>query len=259
MTSRIFILLLLLAAQPLLAQQERGYVRKGNQKYIEGKYDEAEKEYHKALDIKSSLTEGVFNLGDVAYQKKDYEQAAKQFETAAMLAKDDGLKAKAYHNLGNTYLDATQYDKSIEAYKNALRLNPDDMDTKYNLAYAQQMLKKNPQQNQQNQDQQDQDQNQDKKDQQQNKQDQQNQDQQQQQAEQNQQEQQKQQQQQSQEQQAKEEQAQQQQAQQKEGQISKEDAKRLLEALMQQEQKVQQQIVNKKLPPAEKKNVEKDW
>jgi len=248
------ILSLLIASHQLFAQEERGYVRKGNQKYIEGKYDEAEKEYSKALDIKNSLTEGVFNLGDVAYQKKDYEQAAKQFETAAMLAKDNQLKAKAYHNLGNTYLDAAQYDKSIEAYKNALRLNPNDMDTKYNLAYAQQMLKSNPQQNQQNQDQEDKDQNQDKKDQQQN---QQNQDQQQQ-AEQNQQEQQQQQQSQEQ-QQAKEDQAEQQQAQPKEGQISKEDAKRLLEALMQQEQKVQQQIVNKKLPPAEKKNVEKDW
>lgn len=253
MIKRIGILLLLIAAQQLFAQEERGYVRKGNQKYIEGKYEEAEKEYHKALDINNNLTEGVFNLGDAAYQKKDYEQAEKQFETAAMLAKDNRLKAKAYHNLGNTYLDAAQYDKSVEAYKNALRLNPDDMDTKYNLAYAQQMLKKNPQQNRQDQNQENQDQNQDKKDRQEKNQEQQNQDRQQQ-AEQNQQ-----QQQQSQEQQAKEEQAEQQQAQPKEGQISKEDARRLLEALMQQEQKVQQQIVNKKLPPAEKKNVEKDW
>ncbi|HXH17904.1 MAG TPA: tetratricopeptide repeat protein, partial [Chitinophagales bacterium] len=180
--------------------------------------------------------EGVFNLGDVAYKKQDYQRAVQQFETAAMVAKDNLTKAKAYHNLGNTYLDAGQYDKSIEAYKNALRLNPNDMDTKYNLAYAQRMKKENPQQNRQNQ----QSQNQDKK-------------------EQEQQANQKQQQQQAQQQQAQEEQAQQQQAQPKEGQISKEDARRLLEALMQQEQKVQQRIVNKKMPPAEKKKVEKDW
>src|SRR5688572_1242240 len=152
MTSRLLILILILGAQQVFAQQERSYVRKGNQKYMEGKYDEAEKEYNNALNIQNNLTEGVFNLGDVAYQKKDYEGAAKQFETAAMLAKDNPLKAKAYHNLGNTYLDAAQYGKSIEAYKNALRHNPNDLDTKYNLAYAQQMLKKNPQQNQQNQD-----------------------------------------------------------------------------------------------------------
>lgn len=238
---------LCLIAESLFAQQERSYVRKGNQKYIEGKYDEAEKEYNKALDIKNMLPEGVFNLGDVAYKKKDYERAARQFETAAMVAKDNRTKAKAYHNLGNTYLDAAQYDKSIEAYKHALRLNPNDMDTKYNLAYAQRMLKKNPQQNQQNQDN-----NQDN----QNQQQQNNQNQQQQEADRKNKEQQQQEQQQQQ-QQAQEEQAQQ--SQPKQGQISKEDAQRLLEALMQQEQKVQQQIVNKKLPPAEKKRVEKDW
>ena len=257
MMSRMLILFLCITTQQLFAQQERSYVRKGNQKYIEGKYEEAEREYNKALDIKNNLTEGVFNLGDVAYQSKDYEKAIKQFETAAMLAKNDQLKAKAYHNIGNSYLDAGQYDKSIDAYKNSLRLNPGDMDTKYNLAYAQRMLEENPQQNQQNQDKQDQD----KEDQQKDKQDQQdqeNQDQQdQQQAEQDKKEQQQNQQQQSQEQQAKEEEQQQQQP--REAQISKEDAQRLLEALMQEEQKVQEQIVNKKLPPAEKRKVEKDW
>jgi len=237
----ILILMGSLASHPLYAQKERGYVRKGNQKYIEGKYDDAEKEYNKALEIKNSLPEGVFNLGDVAYKKKDYEKAVRQFETASMVAKDNNLKAKAYHNLGNTYLDAGQYEKSIEAYKNALRLNPNDMDTKYNLAFAQRMLKKNPQQSQQNQNQENKD-NQQK----QNQQQQANQDKQEQQP------------QQAQEQQAKEEQAQQQRAQPKEGQLSKEDAQRLLEALMQQEQKVQEKIVNKKMP-AERKKVEKDW
>ncbi len=251
MKTGLLLLVLFMASQFLFAQEERSCVRKGNQKYMEGKYDEAEKEYNKAIEIQNNLPEGVFNLGNTAYKKQDYKKAAEQFETAALVAKDNLTKAKAYHNLGNTYLDAQQYDKSIEAYKNALRLNPNDADTKYNLAYAQQMLKKNPQQNQQNQDK-NQDENQDKKDQnQQNEQEQANQD--------KKEEQEKQEEQQSKEEQAKEEQAKEQQAQPKEGQISKEDAKRLLEALMQQELKVQQQIVNKKLPSAEKKKVEKDW
>ena len=129
----------------LPAQEERGLVRQGNQRYIEGKWDEAEKEYNKALNVKNNLPESVFNLGDVAYQKQDFQKAASQFETAAMLATDNQQKAKAYHNLGNAYLEAKQYDKSIEAYKNALRNKPDDKEARENLQKALlELKKKNP-------------------------------------------------------------------------------------------------------------------
>jgi len=243
----------------LPAQEERGLVRQGNQRYIEGKWDEAEAEYNKALSVNNNLPESVFNLGDVAYQKQDFQKAATQFETAAMLATDNQQKAKAYHNLGNSYLEAKQFDKSVEAYKNALRLNPADMDTKYNLAYAQQMLKKNSEQQQQNQDkenQEDKEKKEQEKKQQDQNQDQQNKEQQQKEGEKK--EEQNQQDKQANEQKGEEKDAQQQQGQPKQAQLSKEDAQRLLEALMQQEQKVQQQIINKKLPP-EKKTTEKDW
>lgn len=236
-------------------------MREGNQRYIEGKWDEAEKEYHEALNVKNNLPEGVFNLGDVAYQKQDYQKAAEQFETAAMLATDNQQKAKAYHNLGNSYLKAGQLEKSIEAYKNALRANPGDMDTKYNLAYAQQQLKKNPQQQQnqeQNQENKEDEQKQDKQEQNQQSQNQEQQSKEQQQKEGEKKEQQSQQEQQAKEEQGEEKDAQQQQGQPRQAQLSKEDAQRLLEALMQQEQKVQQQLINKKLPP-EKKTTEKDW
>ena len=111
------------------------------------------------------------------YQQEEMEESLQQYADVAGNSTDPAVRAKAFHNMGNAYLKGQEYEKSIEAYKRALRENPDDMDTKYNLAYAQSKLKQ--QQQQQNQDQQDKDQeNKDQKDQQQN-QDQQNKDQQQ--------------------------------------------------------------------------------
>ncbi|GIV33753.1 MAG: hypothetical protein KatS3mg031_1288 [Chitinophagales bacterium] len=254
------VILGVLLTTQVFAQKERAHVRSGNQRYIEGKWEEAEKEYQKALDIKNNLPEAIFNLGDVAYQKKDFQKAKEYFETAAALAKDNLTKAKAYHNLGNTFLEAQEYEKSIEAFKNALRLNPSDMDSKYNLAYAQHMLKNNPQQNKQNQDQQ---QKQDQQDQQQNQQNhQQNQQEQQQNQQQDQQAQnqqnQNQQNQQNQKQEANEQQLEQREQEAQSGNLTREEAQRLLEALMREEQRLQQRIAKEKLP-AEKQKTDKDW
>lgn len=236
------------------AQQERSHIRKGNKLYQDQKLEEAANEYNEALGIKNNLKEGVFNLGNVAYQNKDYETAVKQFETAAMMSDDDQVKAKAFHNIGNSLLEAKQFDKSIEAYKNALRLNPEDMDTRYNLAYAMEMLRQNPQQQQQQQDQQDQDQEKQDEEQQENEE---NQDQQSQQQNQEDGEQQEQDQQQAQNEQGQEGQEQSP-PQPREGRLTKEEAERLLEALRQEEQRVQEQLVNKKIK-GEKRNIEKDW
>ncbi len=78
-----------------------------------------------------------------------------QYEAIARSSTDPGIRSKAWHNLGNAYLDQKDYNKSIEAYKQALKASPSDQDTKYNLAYAQARLKQ--QQEQQKKDQQQQD------------------------------------------------------------------------------------------------------
>ncbi len=148
--------------------------------------------------------------------------------------KDKLELAKVYHNLGNSFLELDSLEESIEAYKNALRNNPKDMETKYNLAYAQQKLKEQ-QQNQCNKQNQDQEKQDEQKDQQQKQDEQQKQDQQKNQQEQK-----------------------QQQQEQQENKISKEDAQRLLEALENDEKEVQKRLKKAKAQ-AHKITIEKDW
>jgi len=133
------------------AQDDKKNIRKGNKLYSDGKYEDAEMRYRQALDENSNSFEGAFNLGDAAYKQEKYEDAATQFDLLTKQLADNDKIAKSYHNLGNSYLKSKDYGKSVEAFKNALRNNPADLDTKYNLAYAQQKLKEQ-QQEQKNED-----------------------------------------------------------------------------------------------------------
>lgn len=129
------------------AQIEKQYLRKGNKKYNDKNYEEAQVNYRKALNENGNSYESNFNLGDALYQQGDFNGAAQKFETAASVAKNKTDKAKALHNMGNAFLKADRLTQAIDAYKQALRNNPDDKETKYNLSYA---LKKQKQQEEQN-------------------------------------------------------------------------------------------------------------
>ena len=161
------VILLLLVSGYIAAQQELRDIQEGNQLYEQGQYDQAAAAYRSALEKNSLSAPGKYNLGNALYQQEEMEESLQQYADVAGNSTDPAVRAKAFHNMGNAYLKGQEYEKSIEAYKRALRENPDDMETKYNLAYAQSKLKQ--QQQQQNQDQQDKDQeNKDQKDQQQN-------------------------------------------------------------------------------------------
>ncbi len=145
MINRVLVwMLLAILPATLWAQAERKYIREGNELYQNGKYAEAAAKYAEALKIKKDYLAAYLNQGNALYQQDSLNLAAQQFELAANLSTDKDLKAKAYHNLGNTYLKSGKYEESIEAYKNALRNNPNDADTRYNLAYAQSKLKNQP-------------------------------------------------------------------------------------------------------------------
>lgn len=239
------------------AQQmtENDHIRNGNQFYADSLFEKAEIEYRKALEINPSSTDAMYNLGNALFNQipqsnEKGNEAMEQYTTAAKLETDKSKLAHIYHNIGTLMYMAQQYPQSVEAYKESLRNNPYDNETRYNLAKAMHMLKN--QQNQQNQ------QNQENQEQQQEQQEQQQQEQQQQQNEQQQQQNQEQNKEQQQDQQNQQEQeTQQQDAQQSDEEISEENAEQMLNAVMQDEREIQEKL--NKMQQQHGKTLDKDW
>ena len=160
----VILLMIALATPAAMAQGGRGSVRKGNRAFGREKYQAAEIDYKKALLADSLSNAAGYNLGNTYYRLENYQEADKAYGAVAdSLGKDPHYAARLYHNMGNSLLAQQNWQGAIEAYKNALRRNPSDKETKSNLAYAQLMLQ-NQQDQQQNQDQ-NQDQNQQNQDQ----------------------------------------------------------------------------------------------
>lgn len=151
MKQLIIILLIVLNGPVLFAQEAKSYIHQGNKLYHQKKYKEAEEAYRKAAAKKDRKVESNFNLGDALYKEKKFDNAEKNFTDIASSSTNPLVKAGAYHNLGNSLLTNKKYDQSIDAYKKALLNSPHDDQTRYNLAYAQEMLKKQQQQNKNNQ------------------------------------------------------------------------------------------------------------
>lgn len=215
-----------------IAQKDRKFIREGNKQFKAEDFQESEVSFRKALELGKEKYTADFNIGDALFRQEKYEDAGNKFEKLSREELDKFTKANVYHNLGNSLLLNQKLEESIEAYKNALRNNPRDFDTKYNLAYAQNLLKQQQEQQEQNQDNKDNKDQKDKQDQQdkQDKKDQEN-----------------------------KQQDQQQKEEQKQSQkISKEDANRLLEALANDEKKVQEKVKKAK---AKQKKVRtlKEW
>lgn len=226
-------LLLGLATSVYAQKEERDFIRRGNRLYKDSVFVDAEVNYRKALEANPKSTVSMFNLGNTLLQQNKVKEAMEQYVAASQIEKNKDNLAQIYHNMGVIFQSQEDYAKAVEAYKESLRNNPKDDETRYNLALAQKMLK-DQQQNQQNQDQnQQQDQKQQEQDQkqnQQNQQDQQNQDQQQQPP----------------------------QNQQKEDQMSKENAEQLLNSVMQDEKDVQDKV-KKQQQVIQGGKLEKDW
>ena len=236
MLQKIYIISLLLLGgiASVHAQQktDRDYLRSGNKLYNDSLFIKAEVDYRKALDINPKSTDAMFNLGNALLMQQKAKEAMEQYESVSKVEKDKSKLAEIYHNMGVILQSAKQYPQCIEAYKESLRNNPKDDETRYNLALAQKLLK-DQQQNQQNQDQQQQKQEQ-KEDKQEQNQDQQEQEQ-------------------------KNQQQQQQQQHQKQNknEMSKENAQQLLNAVMQDEKNVQEKV--KKQLQIQGKKLDKDW
>ena len=118
----------------------------------------AEQLFRKASAIDTTYAEAPYNLGTTLYQESHIEEAFGHLKEAANRSSQPDLSHKAFHNIGNVYMQKEEYDNAIEAYKQALRNNPTDEETRYNLALAKKKKEEQEQQQEQNQDQ---DQNQD--------------------------------------------------------------------------------------------------
>jgi Ca-activated chloride channel family protein len=214
------------------AQSVRSFVNKGNDKYKDQNFADAEINYRKALEKEQQLVQGHFNLGNALYKQGKYDEAVRAYDDARQIARELRTKADASYNIGNAHLKAQDPQKAIQAYIDGLKLDPDDLEAKYNLSQALRMLQQQQQQQQQKNKQQKNQQNKQdqQKNQQQQDQDQQNQDQQQKQR--------------------------QKQQQQQERQISKADAERILDVLKNNERDIQKKRQAKQ---AVRARTEKDW
>ncbi len=118
-----------------VAFAQNGEVIMGNRYFKEGKYDKAEEAYKKALS-KNPSPVAQFNLGNTLYKKEKPEDAIKSFDEAAADAIEPQLKAKALYNKGVLYHKENKLTEAIDAYKQALRLTPDDAEIRKNLQLA---------------------------------------------------------------------------------------------------------------------------
>ncbi|MFT3754029.1 MAG: tetratricopeptide repeat protein [Paludibacter sp.] len=219
------ILLMSLFILSASAQKESSDVRSGNRLYKSSKFTDAEVAYRKGLLLNPKSFEANYNLGNALFKQKKYTEALEKYNNAVALQPADKQKlAATFHNVGNSLLADKKIEESIKAYKMALKNNPKDDETRYNLAYAQMLLKKQQQDKDKNKDKdkdkQDQKQNQPKQEQ------------------------------------PKQEQQQQQQQQPK-PQMSKENAQQILDALMQDEKNTQDKAKKQQVRGAKK--AEKDW
>ena len=219
----IALLLLGFGSVQSFAQADRQHIRQGNKFYHQEEFAKAEVEYKKALTANSRNPQALYNLGCAMMMQQKDSAAIVQFENAGKLQTSKKRKSMAYHNIGWICQRHQMYAEAIEAYKESLRNNPTDDETRYNLALCQRQQKQQ-QQNGGGSDNKKQDQ-QDKKDQ--KKQDQ-------------------------------NKQQEQQQKRQPQEQMSKENAEQLLNAAV-QEEKATQQRMKKAMQHPNRRQLQKNW
>lgn len=153
----IFTAIFALMASCIVAQNmpERGLVRRGNRQFGRERYERSVDSYTRALEASPSCFEAGYNLSNALFRSERYDKAEQTLKGfVADSTRSDKDRADAYYNLGNMQFMQQKLQEALESYKNSLRLNPEDMEAKYNYAYTKKMLEQQQQQQQdQNQDQ----------------------------------------------------------------------------------------------------------
>ena len=152
---------LLASATNAAAQTDRNLIRQGNRAFKTQKWAAAETQYRKAISKNQKNPQAIYNLGCALLMQQKDSLAMVQFGNAAQLEPNHFRRSKSYHNMGVVMQNHREYAQAIEYYKMALRCNPQDNETRYNLALCKKLLKNNPQ-NQNNKDKNNKDKNKDK-------------------------------------------------------------------------------------------------
>ena len=220
-----------LSVAPAFAQDNmsaRRHVKQGNKQFLKRDFSEAETSYRKALEKNKENPQALYNLGNALLAQGQDTTAIKFFEQAAKVEKNPLRQSQSFHNLGTILQGRRMFGEAIEQYKQALRLNPNDDDARYNLVLCKHQLKNQPN-NQQQGDNKNQDGQKEKQEQEQQQQ-----------------------------QQQKQQQQEQQKQQEQKPEMSKENAEQLLNAAMQQEKQTQKRMKEAQKQP-QRRQVEKNW
>lgn len=127
------------------AQTDRNLIRQGNRAFKSQKWTVAETQYRKAISKNQKNPQAIYNLGCALMAQQKDSMAIQQFTNAAQLETNRLRRAASYHNMGVIMQNHREYAQAIEYYKMALRCNPQDNETRYNLALCKKLLKNNPQ------------------------------------------------------------------------------------------------------------------
>lgn len=135
---------LLFLSLAIFAQEKDKNLPKGNEEFVSKNFTDAEADYRISQSKTPKNAIASYNLGNAIYRQNQASEAKLSYLKALEKSKIRTEKHQAFHNLGNVFMKEKDYTKAVEAYKNALRNNPSDEETRYNYALAKKMLKENP-------------------------------------------------------------------------------------------------------------------
>ena len=137
-------LLLLLGSMGVMAQEKDRYLSKANDQFADKQYAEAEANYRISKSKANQKALASYNLGNAIYKQNQASEAKYAYIDAVEKSKLRSEKHKAFHNLGNVYMKEKKYTEAVATFKDALRNDPTDEESRYNLALAKKLIKDNP-------------------------------------------------------------------------------------------------------------------
>ncbi len=133
-------------ADPGALRESRRLTREAGEDLESEDFVNAEAKYRRAIAKSAENAAAPYNLANAYYRKESFAEAFGRYREAGERAAEKPEKHSAFHNMGNVYMQRKEYEKAIEAYKESLRNDPTDEETRYNLALAKELLKKDPEQ-----------------------------------------------------------------------------------------------------------------